>query len=367
MSVHWYEPCSLGYHRVERAMLIRSIVEIEVNAMTMGEPRMSRALSRLIATLAWLIASHAVAADKVIYQLGFLPQGANANVYHGVHKGLFAAEGLDVTIISGRGAADTMTKVATGVADMGEATFDVFLAAHAEGPMPAKAVASVFNRPPDALLTAAGSGINSMRDLVGKKVATPPFTSSLIVWPVLLKQLGIDPNSVTLIKAEPGTIPGLLATGQVDAIFTWATTAPMVYPALTTVGKTPKLILWSSSGYEGYSQTILASNKMIAERPEVIKRFLKVMKKSLQAVNENPQLGIDAIKAIVPQADLAVLKVQVDGSLPYFFNEITQKEGLFALTQDRVKTSWDWVSRAKGFAPTKINPMTTVDTRFIPQ
>ena len=36
-----------------------------------------------------------------------------------VQKGLFAAEGIEVTIVSGRGSSDAITKIATGAADMG--------------------------------------------------------------------------------------------------------------------------------------------------------------------------------------------------------------------------------------------------------
>jgi NitT/TauT family transport system substrate-binding protein len=315
------------------------------------------------AALLWLNAGSAFAADKVTFNLSFVPQGANANVYYAAHKGLFAAENIEVTILTGRGAADTMTKIATGIADIGEVTFDVLLAANADQPVPVKAVMAEFTRPPDVLITTTTSGINSLKDAVGRKVATSPYTSSNLSWPVVLRHNGIDPASITLTKADPQTLPGLLATGQTEAIIGWATTAPKPAEVLAAVGKTIKIIPWT--GYDGYSQSLVASNKFIAEHPDVLKRFLKVMKKSLQIVYENPQAGAEAIKAMVPQADVKTLVLQIEAARPFFINETSQRTGLGVFAPDLVKKTWDWVAKANNYAPNKLDPMSIIDARFI--
>ena len=249
---------------------------------------LSKLLSGIVCVVCLVAAAGASAADKVTFNLGFLPNGANALLYVGIHQGLFAAENLDVTILPGRGATDTLTKVATGVADLGEVSFEAFLAAKAESQVPVKAVMPYFTRPPDSLVTTTATGIATLKDVVGRTVATSPFAASNLVWPVLLKQNGIDPASVTLIKADPNTFAGMLATGRVDAVISWATTTAMYIPVLTAAGKTIKIIPWSGSGYEGYSQTYVASDRMITSRPDVLRRFLKVVRQAIYVVNENP-------------------------------------------------------------------------------
>ena len=54
------------------------------------------------------LASHA--ADKVIFQLDWVPGGDKSAIYAAVKQGFFAAEGLDVTLQSGRGSSDAITK-----------------------------------------------------------------------------------------------------------------------------------------------------------------------------------------------------------------------------------------------------------------
>jgi NitT/TauT family transport system substrate-binding protein len=322
-------------------------------------------VARILA-MVWLVAAtDAGAGDKIVYQLGFLPQGGNANVYVALQKGLFAAENLDVEVLTGRGATDSMTKVATGVADLGEVTFDIYLAANAQGPVPVKAVMPEFTRPPDALLTTTDSGITTLNDVGGRKVATSPFTSSNLVWPVILKHNGVDPSSVTLIKAEPSTLAGMLATNKVDAIINWATGAPAVVPALTAVGKELRVLPWSGSGYEGYSQTVVASSKIIAERPAAVGRFLKVMRQSLQLVYTDPAQAAEIMMKLLPQADLVTLRAQIDACQPYFLNEITRRDGLGVFNAERVKKSWEWVAAVNNYPLSKIDPMSVIDARFV--
>lgn len=91
-----------------------------------GEKHMHKRLTRsflLAASLTGgLMAQSALAADEVTYQLDWLPGGDKSPVYVGVQEGFFEEEGLEVSIASGRGSTDAITKIATGQADIGSAT-----------------------------------------------------------------------------------------------------------------------------------------------------------------------------------------------------------------------------------------------------
>ncbi len=86
----------------------------------------------------------AFAAEKILFMIDWLPAGDKAVAYLGVQAGLFAAEGLDVTIQSGRGSSDVVTKLGTGAADMGTGGLAALLQARAEAPVPVKAIASIY-------------------------------------------------------------------------------------------------------------------------------------------------------------------------------------------------------------------------------
>ena len=68
---------------------------------------MVRTRSLALTAVAWLASTLAVsAAEKVTFLIDWLPSGDKAAPYLAVQKGLFAAEGLEVTIQSGRGSSD---------------------------------------------------------------------------------------------------------------------------------------------------------------------------------------------------------------------------------------------------------------------
>ena len=319
----------------------------------------------LATALLCALGAHAAhAADPVTFQLGWLPGGDRAPAYLALQRGRFAAENLDVKILPGRGSTDTITKLATGVVDVGEAGFDAFLAAKAEGSVPVTAVMPFFTKPPDALLTTSATGIVSLKDVAGRSVATSPFTSSNLTWPVILKLNGIDPGQIKFIKADAGALGGMLAAGQVDAVIMWTTSAPPVTSMVAAAGKQLKILPWSEYGMAGYSQTIIASDKTLAERPDAIRRFLKVMREAIRLTKDDPTAAAEAVKVAVPQADVAALKAQVDVSVPLMMNEITARDGLGTFSPDLVRQTWDWVSKANNYPADKLDPMSVISTKY---
>ena len=113
--------------------------------------------------LSWSAAANVEAADKLSYQLGWLPGGDKAPVYLAIQKGLFAAENLEVTVASGRGSEDVLTKLATDVYEVGEVSFDALLNRTAAGNTLVVGLMPFYSKQPDALITTSTSGITSRR------------------------------------------------------------------------------------------------------------------------------------------------------------------------------------------------------------
>ena len=119
--------------------------------------------------------------------IDWLPAGDKAAAYYGVENGIFEEAGLDVSIAVGRGSSDVVTKLATGTADVGSGGLAALLQAVATEDVPVKAVLSVYTIQPDSIFTTEDSGIDSIADLVDKNLATATFSSSNVVWPLLLE------------------------------------------------------------------------------------------------------------------------------------------------------------------------------------
>ncbi|HUC46373.1 MAG TPA: ABC transporter substrate-binding protein, partial [Hyphomicrobiaceae bacterium] len=102
-----------------------------------------------IAAAVWLLSvSAALAQDKVRFQTDWIPSGEHAMYYGGWQKGIFASEGIDVTITRGYGSGDTVTKLAAGAFDFGVADMAAVMTARARQAVPVKTIAVVYSQSP---------------------------------------------------------------------------------------------------------------------------------------------------------------------------------------------------------------------------
>jgi len=315
----------------------------------------------LASALLALFSQSALAADKVRWLNDWLPAGDKAAIYLGVEQGLFAAEGIEVEIASARGGSDVVTKLATNSADFGSAGLASLLQAKAQGEVPVVAVAPIYNKQPDAFFTTEGSGINSFKDIVGKTVATPTFSASNVVWPLLLERNGIDPASVKLLKLDPGALAPMLATGKVDATINWLTVAPGFVRALGEADKTLKTIPWSEYGFEGYGLSLVASQRFVQRNPEVAKKFVKAYQQAQKNAIADPAAAAAALKKMVAEVDEQQAEEQFAASVPLMQNEISAAEGT-GFDAKRLATTWEWVAKAQGMQIDALDPASAIDT-----
>lgn len=314
-----------------------------------------------------LVAGSAQAQEKVTYLLDWLPTGKAAPAYVGIRQGFFAKEGLEVTVRSSRGATDVISKLATGANELGSGGLSSLMAARAAGPMPVKAVYSIFNKQPDTILTVKGKGITSLKDLKGKSLATASFTSSNDVWPFIASANGLDLSTVTFLKVDNTALTPLLAAGKVDAIITWMTSVAGAEAALKQSGKEVVALPWWDYGLDGYSLSIFASDKMIKERPDVLARFLRAYRRATEFALDNPEIAAKDYLALVPDANAETALAEFKASMPLTRNEISAKFGMGTFDADLTKRTWEWVAKSQNFPLDKIDPTSVVDQFAVPK
>ena len=320
----------------------------------------------LAAIAALCLGAQAHALDKVTYALDWLPSGEETFPYIAQKEGIFAREGLDVTITIGRGSADVLTKTATGTADMASGGISTLMAGAVEHKFPVKAVLSIFTKQPDAIFTVKGGPITSLKSLEGHTVVTATFTSSNVLWPVVAAAAGLDVTKVKLLKVDPAALGGMLASGQADAMINWVTGGPEIEAVLQGAGKQLFIIPWSDSGLAGYGLSLFASDRMIAEKPDVVARFTRAYAEGVKRSIEDCDRGGADQHAIAPEVDAAISAAQCRTTIPLIKNEITARDGMGNFTRPQMDITWDWIARAQNFHKEQLDPMSVVDARFVP-
>lgn len=306
----------------------------------------------------------AFAETKVNYVLDWLPTGYIGFAQIAVKEGYFAKQGLDVHIDIGRGGSDAITRVAAGTDDFGSANLGALMNAAAGTAVPVKAVASVYTKAPDAIITLQGSGITSIKDLAGKTIATATYSGSNALWPVIAKLNGIDPASVKLLKVDDSTLGPMLAAGKVDAVIAWVMNEPE-YAALLPAGKKLVVLPWSDYGLTGYNWSLLASDRIIKNHPEIVKKFVTAYLQAVQFMIAHPEQSGEDVHDIAPSTDTAVNIAGIRETIPLIKNEITAKYGFGTFEPSLVQAAWRWVAKSQDLPLDKIDPMDMVDTSFV--
>ena len=135
----------------------------------------------------------------------------------------------------------------------------------------------------EALVARNGSGVNSVKDLKGKKVATPFVSTSHYQLMAELKAEGVDPKTVTVMNMRPPEIAAAWERGDIDATFIWD-------PVLTKVKANGKVIATSGSigkkGYPTFDGMVVSSDWATAHNDFMV-AFVKALAKADAAYRAN--------------------------------------------------------------------------------
>jgi taurine transport system substrate-binding protein len=135
----------------------------------------------------------------------------------------------------------------------------------------------------EALIARSGSGINSVKDLKGKKVATPFVSTAHYQLMAIMKLEGVPAKDVNVMNMRPPEIAAAWERGDIDAAFIWD-------PVLSKIKGNGKAIASSKSiGAKGYPtfDGLIVNAKWAAENEAFMVALVKALDKADQAYRSN--------------------------------------------------------------------------------
>ncbi|MCB1311224.1 MAG: ABC transporter substrate-binding protein, partial [Sedimentitalea sp.] len=224
-------------------------------------------LSSLAAAALALSAGLAAAQEKVTYLFpapDFLPAFAPFQLAQS--KGYFADAGLEVAFQVGKGGADVATQVAVGNADLGGGIGDTPIIVRANG-LDIRGVGLLGGRGLTQLAWRADSGITGPADLKGKSVGVLSFQDTTYYNLLgVLASAGLSKDDVDIQAVGPGGIIQLSIAGNLQAMSGVPEWIAAIQGAGVEMGQMPV-----DEVFPAMAQAIIASDKTIAERPEVVR------------------------------------------------------------------------------------------------
>ncbi len=162
----------------------------------------------------------------------------------------------------------------------------------------------------EKLVAKNGSNINSIQDIVGRKIATPFATTTHYSLLKALELNGISEKDITLLDMQMPEVYAAWQRGDIDAAYAWE-------PTLSNLLKDGKTIISSKDMAE---KGVVTSNVEVVRRefaqqyPDIVTKYIKAVNKSITLYNENQD---DAVKTIADALEITeeeALK-QMQGSI----------------------------------------------------
>ena len=231
--------------------------------------------------------------------LNFYANNEHAPFAYGVVKGLYAEEGIDLTVREGSGSGATINALIGDSARFGFADAGA-MARAASKDAPVRMIGNFVQTSPQAIIFFADKGFKSVKDLVGKKVS---FTSGDALhqnWPVLLRVNGVPRTEVQEVLLAPAAKQAAVMTGAVDAMGGYYTTQ-----AGAIERETKRKVSWlryADHGVNPITLGLVINTKYAGDR-QLNCRMVRATTRAWAAAIKDPDGAVDALHQLFPNAN----------------------------------------------------------------
>ena len=245
------------------------------------------------------VKSESVPLTKIRLPMGYIANIQYAPFYAAVEKGYFKDAGLEVEFDYSF-ETDGVKLVGLGELPFAVVSGEQVLLARAQD-VPVTYVAAWYQQFPISVISMSEQGVTSPQDLKGKTIGLPGlFGANYIGLRALLFSAGLSEADVTLQEIGFNQVE-LVAAGEQNIVVGYAANEPIQLKAQgfeVTELRVADSVQLAANG-------ILASEKVIAEDPELVRGFVEAFLKGLKFTIENPDEAYALSATYIPNfADL---------------------------------------------------------------
>lgn len=227
-------------------------------------------------------------------------------IYVAARNGLFAKQGLAVTINVGGTVVEPVSIALSGRAPIAVTGTGMAVNSTLEGGQ-MKVVAKMCGALGMWVITRPGTQFTSLADFKGKKVASLKYPSNTVTSPTfaMKKFAGIDPKTagVEFIEGPPGSIVGAVRDKRADVgvVFEWDASIAAQQGLQVSYGFADQMgpILLTS---------VMVKNDYLASNPDIVQRFCNAIAASMKLIRENNAVYVSAMGAEFNNLDRSVVE-----------------------------------------------------------
>lgn len=211
-------------------------------------------------------------------------------------RGYFAEFGVAPTFQVGRGGADVAQQVAVGNVELGGGTGETPMIVRPNG-LPVRAVAQLGSRSLFTIVTRKDLNVRSLADLRGKTIGALSYQdTSFYTLLGALAGYGLKRADVEIQAVGPAGMTQLMIAKSLDGIVS----IPEWTDAIETAG-VPLDRFSIDDKFPAMAQAILASDKIIEQRPALVRGAVKAVLKAVRDCVADPASAARDFITAVPQ------------------------------------------------------------------
>jgi NitT/TauT family transport system substrate-binding protein len=237
------------------------------------------------------------ARQKVRFLQDWLLYGKHAVFLPAVELGYYEEVGLDVEIVAARGSGDVVKRIALGESEFGQADLGTLIRSRAKG-MEVKAIGVWMHNTPECFYSHPDNPVRKPKDIEGMTIgAGGPGDTAYVLLPMFAEINNVDLSNVEVKFVDPGAKLSLFAAGEFPVIGrTWY----MAEGESQKIGIDIQTLKYKDWGVNIYSNCFVVSDKLIAENPNLVQRFLDATYKGMKWAMQNPEKAVDMLIEFQP-------------------------------------------------------------------
>lgn len=239
-------------------------------------------------------ANEAGTLTKIRLPMGYIPNIQYAPFYVAVEKGYFKDAGIEIEF-DYKFETDGVALVGAGELPFAVASGEQVLLARAKG-LPVTYVAAWYQQYPVSVVAKSEAEILVPQDLKGKRIGLPGlFGANYIGLRALLNAGELTENDVTLDAVGFNQVE-LVAAGQQDIIVGYTANEPIQLRSQGIAVTEVRVADYAQLAANG----LLASEKVIAENPDLVRAFVGAFLRGLQDTIANPEEAFQLSESHIP-------------------------------------------------------------------
>ena len=211
-------------------------------------------------------------------------------------KGYFKEAGFEVEFAVGRGGVDVAKQVGAGNAPLGGIVADGPIMVRGNG-VPVKIVCVFGGKGFMQLVVREDSGIEKPADLKGKTITVMSYQDTTFYALLgLMASAGLTQNDVNVQQVGPVGVWQFVAEGKSQGM----AGVPDWIPPVMAAGVKVKIIP-TEDFFPHMAQAIAASDDIIKQKPDMVRRFVKAALRGMKDIMDNPGKAAEEFVSFVPE------------------------------------------------------------------